>query len=47
MLDDDDGRRVELGDAFERRVGVVQVVVGQFLALHLPGGGDAGPVPVT
>ena len=45
VLDDDDGRRVrriELGDAFIGRVGVVDVVVGELLALHLPGRGDAG-----
>ena len=34
--------RVELGDAFEGGVGVVQVVVRQFLALELGRGGDAG-----
>ncbi len=44
VLDDDAGRgaaRIELGDAFIGRVGVVDVVVGQFLALHLPRGGNA------
>src|ERR1700712_6094398 len=35
MLDNSDRRAVELGHALERRVGVVQVVVGQLLALHL------------
>src|SRR5258707_9518181 len=34
-------RSVELGDAFIGRVGVVDVVVGELLALHLPRGGDA------
>ncbi len=45
VLDDDAGGRalgLELGDAFERRVGVVDVVVGELLALQLPRGGDAG-----
>jgi len=32
----------ELGDAFISRVGIVDVVIGQFLALQLPRGGDAG-----
>ena len=44
MLDDDAGRgarRIEFGDAFIGRIGVVDVVVGQFLALQLPRGGDA------
>ena len=45
----DDGDRggapgIELGDAFVGRVGVVDVVVGELLALHLPRGGDAGPL---
>ena len=44
MLDDRHRRRVELGHAFERRIGVVQVVVGEFLALHLHRGRDAGPL---
>ena len=35
-------RRIEFGDAFVGGVGVVDVVVGELLALHLPGGGDAG-----
>ncbi|GJD73998.1 hypothetical protein CFIICLFH_2231 [Methylobacterium goesingense] len=46
MLDDrHSGRagRVELGDALVGGVGVVEVVVGEFLALELAGGGDAGP----
>src|SRR4051812_31731796 len=45
MLDNDAGRgalRVELADALIGRVGVVDVVVGQLLALQLPRGGDAG-----
>ena len=33
VLDDRDGGGVEFGDAFECGVGVVEVVVGQFLAL--------------
>ena len=47
MLDDDAGRgarRIEFGDAFVGRIGVVDVVVGQFLALQLPRGGDARPL---
>jgi len=45
VLDDDAGRRalgIEFGDAFVGRVGVVDVVVGELFALHLPRGGDAG-----
>ncbi len=44
VLDDRDRRgagRVELADQLEGRVGVVDVVVGELLALQLPGGGDA------
>ena len=44
MLDDGAGRgarRIELGDAFVSRVGIVDVVVGELLALHLARGGDA------
>ncbi len=44
MLDDRHGRAlgwVELGDQLEGRVGVVDVVVAEFLALQLGGGGDA------
>ena len=44
MLDDDAGRGalgIELGDAFVSRVGVVDVVVGQLLTLHLPRRADA------
>ena len=44
VLDDGAGRRarrIELGDAFVGRVGVVDVVVGELLALRLPRGGDA------
>ena len=33
---------IELGDAFIGRVGVVDVVVGELLALDLPRGGNAG-----
>src|SRR5262249_60887722 len=46
VLDDDAGRRalgIELGDAFVGRVGVVDIVVGELLALHLARGGDAWP----
>ena len=45
MLDDDAGgraRRIELRDTFVGRIGVVDVVVGELLALHLAGGGNAG-----
>ena len=45
VLDDHAGRGaggIELGDAFIGRVGVVDVVVGELLALDLPRGGDAG-----
>ena len=42
MLDDDAGRLVEILDALQRGVGVGHIVIGQFLALNLPGGGDAG-----
>ena len=44
MLDDGAGGGalgVELGDAFIGCVGVVDVVEGKPLALHLAGGGDA------
>ena len=43
MLDDHAGGAafcIELGQAFVRRVGVVEVVVGEPLALHLAGGRD-------
>ena len=43
-FDDNHGGFSEFRDALEGRVGVVEVVVGQFLALHLPRGGDAGPL---
>ena len=44
MLDDRAGRDVlKLGDKFERGIGVVDVVVGHFLALPLPCRGHAGP----
>ena len=45
VLDDDAGCRtfcVELGDAFISGIGIVDVVVGELLALQLPRGGDAG-----
>jgi hypothetical protein len=35
-------RGVEFRDGFIGRVGIVDVVVGQFLALQLARGGDAG-----
>ena len=43
MLDDGDGRHlgVELADELERCIRVVDVVVGEFLALQLTGSGDA------
>jgi hypothetical protein len=44
VLDDHAGRgalRVELGDALIGGVGVVEVVVGELLALRLLGGGNA------
>ena len=44
MLDDGDGGAclgIELGDQLVGRVGVVEIVVGELLALHLHGGGDA------
>jgi hypothetical protein len=45
----DDGNRcgssgIELGHALVSRVGIVQIVVGKLLALHLARGGDAGPL---
>ena len=43
MLDDDAGRAlVELLDTLQGRVRVGDVVVGEFLALDLGRGGDAG-----
>ena len=45
MFDDRDGGRgvgIELGDQLEGGVRIVEIVVGEFLALDLPGGGDAG-----
>ncbi len=44
VFDDDDGRRAvgEFGDEFERGVGIVIVVVAEFLALHLVRLCDAG-----
>ncbi len=42
MLDDDDGGGVELGSAFDRGIGVVEVVVGKLLALCLGCGRDPG-----
>jgi hypothetical protein len=41
VLDDDAGRGVECLDAFPSGIGVGDVVVRQFLALHLGVGGDA------
>src|SRR5437660_9057681 len=45
-LDDDHRRRAvaELADQLERRIGVVQIVVAEFLALHLLRLGDAAGV---
>ena len=45
MLDDGAGGRapgIELGDAFVGRVGIIDIVVGELLALHLAGAGNAG-----
>lgn len=42
VFDDDAGRGLELGDQLIGGVGVGDVVVAQFLALRLPGMGDAG-----
>ena len=44
MLDHDDGGLAELGDALVGRLGVVDVVVAELLALHLARGGDARPL---
>ncbi len=46
VFDNHHGRRIELGDALEGGVGVVEIVVGQLAALGLARGGDAGPVAV-
>ena len=43
MLDHHHGGLAELGDAFVGRVGVVDVVVGELLALDHARGGDARP----
>src|SRR6185436_826159 len=43
MLDDDAGGRalrIELGDTFVGRIGIVDVVVGELFALQLPSRGD-------
>ncbi len=45
MLDDRHSGSVELGHALERGVGIVEVVVRQFLALHLVRGCHAGTRP--
>jgi hypothetical protein len=42
MFDDDNGGRGEFRDAFIGCVRIVQIVVGEFLALDLRCGGDAG-----
>ena len=44
VFDDDDGGFAEFSDAFEGGVGIVEVVVGEFLPLGLGGGGHAGTV---
>ena len=44
VLDHDDGRLAELGHAFVGGVGVVDVVVGELLALDLARRGDARPL---
>ena len=49
MLDDGDGGArfgIELGDQLIGRVGVVEIVVGELLALELRRGGDAGALLV-
>ncbi len=45
VLDDGDGSPVgrKLRHQLERRIGIVEVVVGEALALQLRGGGDTGP----
>ena len=43
MLDDGDGRRGELGGERVRGIGVVEVVVGELLALHLARGRNPRP----
>jgi len=40
VLDDGDRRRVELGDELEGRIGVIEIIVGELLALHLLGRRD-------
>ncbi len=44
VLDDRNGRLIEFGDQLECGIGVVQVVVGQLLALKLGGTGNARTV---
>ena len=47
MFDDDACRcalRIKFADALIGGIGIVDVVVGQLLALQLPRGGDAGPL---
>jgi len=41
VFDDHHGGLIELGDALECRVGIVQVIVRKLLALRLPRGGHA------
>ena len=47
MLDDDASRLTELFDALQCGIGIGDVVVRQFLALQLFGGGDTGFVQLT
>ncbi len=47
MFDDDDGRgprRIEFRDAFEGRIGIIDVVVRELLALNLARRCDARPL---
>ncbi len=41
VLHNDHRRFIKFGDALECRIGVLQIVETQFLALHLAGGSDA------
>ena len=42
MLDNGDRRRVEFRDQFEGSIRIVDIIIGEFLALKLNGGGGAG-----
>ena len=43
MFDDGDGGLFELGHQLESGIGIVEIVIGQLLALNLCRRGDAGP----